>query len=250
MESLRNSVITWANSGGGLSAGISLFLTFNRNVLYARNIEVKGEERGTATLVAEFARRLGISDKEIWDMIKGKRYINPAPAPEPPLKKDVKRIRLREEFPFLGATECPEILAVLVNKMLTAYDTYRSNREMLFEVNYSDVGECYRVGRSVLDPYILNRDIWAELNYYKIHGKLLGSMPEFAAINLKKKFEGMPIMKLAGELRSNIPRRMTYLNRQLENETADKELIRTKMADLEMEKVMIRKELSGRGDMP
>jgi hypothetical protein len=262
MESLKDRVITWAHSGGDLAAGVSLFLSFNGNVLYAKNIEAKGKERGVLTLVSEFARKIKMTERELMGLIKNSEITNSTnlsglyegvtvavPITPPAPKEDLKRVRLRDEFPFMGRADCPEILSVLVNKMLTAYDTYRKNREKLFDVDFNNLDECYTAGRAVLDPYIQNRDIWAELNYYKIHGKLLGGMHEFAEINLLKKFDEMTTVKLSIELRSNVPRRMTYCRNQMEKKNADKGVIRLRMADLEQEKEMIRKVLITRGEV-
>jgi hypothetical protein len=266
MESLRDRVITWAHSGGDLAAGVSLFLSFNGNVLYAKNIEAKGKERGVLTLVSELSRKIKMTERELMGIITNSIITNStnlgelhvevtgdSPVTLPGVASEnlamTKRVRLRDEFPFLGRADCPEILSVLVNKMLTAHDTYRKNREKLFDIDFNNLDECYTSGRAVLDPYIQNRDIWAELNYYKIHGKLLGGMPEFAEINLLKKFDEMTTVKLSIELRSNVPRRMTYCRNQLDKKNADKGVIRLRMADLEQEKEMIRKVLITRGEI-
>jgi hypothetical protein len=277
MRSLKERVITWAESGGDLVSGISLFLSYNSNILYARNIEVKGIDRGTKTLLSEFSRKIKMNERELREMVDRSRreaYTNvlmleydstvlhelddathgePArqieinELPERDHKKKV--FKLRDEFPFLGSADCPDILAVLVNKMLTSHDAYRRNREKLFEVDFNDSSACYDTARSVLDPYIQNREIWEELNYYKIHGKLLGNTAEFTAMNLRKKLEELSTVKLATELRSNIPRRMSYMKKQFGNENSDKLAIRQKMDDIELEKQMIREILMGRGEL-
>jgi len=41
---IKERVEQWAQSGGDFNAGLSLFLTFNRNSFYVRNIEAKGVE--------------------------------------------------------------------------------------------------------------------------------------------------------------------------------------------------------------
>jgi len=268
---IKESVIQWAKLGGDFSAGISLFLTWNRNVFYARNIELKGPVRGLQTLLSEFSSKTRMPLREIMLLISSAPTPQVSPQNEvapPPVYIDPLQVeklaaqaeykkerirhttRLREEFPFLSKKDCPDELILLVNKMLTAYDDYRLKREELFETDFSDANKCYLAAREVLDPYILNREIWEELNYYKIHGKILGKMPQFAARKMKEKYHGMRTVELVRISGNNIPRKMSYYKSQLRDEkTKNKEDIRAKMIQAEGELVMIREILLSRGEL-
>lgn len=266
---INDRVVAWAKGGGDFASGISLLLTFNRNVFYIRNIESKGIERGTATLVAEFSIKTKIPASDISRMIEEGRKCNYKPVKgeetgdytttrlheenqvkEQQKEREKRFIRLREEFPFLGRKDCPEELAILVNRMITAYGDYMTGHEVLYEVDTKDLKACYTAARETIDPYILNRQIWEELNYYKIHGKVLGKLPEFKARNLREKYGAMNTVSLVRISNNNIPRKMSYYKKQLGlKETKNKDEIRTKMAEAEEELAVIQKILRARGEM-
>ena len=257
---IKERVEQWARSGGDFSAGLSLFLTFNRNSFYVRNIEAKGVEKGLATLVCEFANKIKISSKELFALIEGSQLGNDlviTPADSPHLKvreKEIvqqkKTIKLREEFPFLGRKDCPEEFAILVNKMLTTYDDYRSDRDKLYDLDKNNLDACYQGARGVLDAYILNREIWEELNYFKIHSTILGKLPEFKGREIKEKFLSMSTVSLGKITGNNIPRKMSYYKKQLNDKTTkNKDEIRAKMADAEDELSVIKKILIERGEI-
>ena len=257
---IKDKVEKWARSGGDFSAGLSLFLTFNRNSFYARNIEAKGVEKGLATLVCEFANKIKVSSKEIFSLIEAVQVgqdlvITSTDSPlqrasEKEILQQKKTLKLREEFPFLGKKDCPEEYAVLVNKMLTAYDDYRRDREKLYDLDKNDLNECYQGARGVLDAHILNREIWEELNYYKIHGTILGKSPEFKDRGLRDKYGSMSTVSLGKITGNNIPRKMSYYKKQLNDKaTKNKDEIRAKMAEAEDELSLIKKILIQRGEI-
>jgi hypothetical protein len=261
METIKDKVLAWAQRGGDLREGISLFLTFNRNAYYALNIERKGVERGLATLVSEFANKTKIPAKEIWNVITGARetkssisepvvIIQPRPVVIDVRRREqeIGRLKLREEFPFLARKDCPDELAVLVNKMLTAYDDYTLNRKNLFEVDTNDQEKCYVTAREVVDAYILNRECWNELDYYKIHGKILGKMPQFKLHKLREKYNAMGAMELSNIMNNNIRRRVSYYKKQLANDKAkNKEEMRDHLLEAETETKLIKDILRERG---
>jgi len=257
---IKERVEQWARSGGDFSAGLSLFLTFNRNSFYVRNIEAKGVEKGLATLVCEFANKIKVSSKEIFTLIEASQLdnnlvITPDDLPQQKAREheiiqQKKTIKLREEFPFLGRKDCPEEFAILVNKMLTAYDEYRNGRDKLYDLDKNNLEECYLGARGVLDAYILNREIWEELNYYKIHGTILGKLPEFKGREIREKYGSLSTVSLGKITGNNIPRKMSYYKKQLNDKaTKNKDEIRAKMADAEDELSVIKKILIERGEI-
>src|SRR5665648_733570 len=262
---IKDRVVEWAQAGGNFSAGLSLFLTFNKNVFYIRNIEAKGVEKGLVTLVTEFSNKTKVPVNELLAMIKaGQQDENivitmndegqshrTAPTTAPTTEEGIRKTtKLRKEFPFLGRKDCPEEFAILVNKMLTAYDDYRSDRDKLYDLDKNNLDECYQGARSVLDSHILNREIWEELNHYKIHGTILGKRPEFKARIIREEFEAMTTIALSRISGNNIPRKMSYYKKQLSDvATKNKDDIRVKMTAAEDALSIIRKILIQRGEI-
>lgn len=269
---IKERVEQWARSGADFNAGLSLFLSFNRNVYYVRNIEAKGVKRGLTTLIAEFSNKTKVPVAEIMGMIDaGRAGINDVITKPSVLHNDGlllrqptdrndnsasiemtsrKTLKLREEFPFLGKKDCPEEFAILVNRMLTAYDDYRIEKEKLYDIDKNNLELCYQGARNVLDPYILNREIWEELNYYKVHGTVLGKVPEFKARSLRESYEAMTTVVLGNIIGNNIRRRMSYYKKQLNDKASkNKDDIRAKMAATEDEILVIKKILTGRGEI-
>ena len=267
---IKEKVLVWARSGGDFKAGLSLFLTFNRNTYYIRNIEAKGVEKGLATLLVEFSNKTKVPVVDLMAHIDGCEKIKEAViTTDTDIEGQTYRIattitepnhsdggvsrktmKLREEFPFLGRRDCPEEFAVLVNRMLTAYDDYRFEKEKLFDVDKNNLELCYLQARSVLDSHIVNREIWEELNYYKIHGTILGNVPEFKIRSLTEEFEAMSSVALGKIIGNNIPRKMSYYKKQLaDKSTKNKDEIRVKIAERESEIVLIRKILTQRGEL-
>jgi hypothetical protein len=264
--------MAWAQSGGDFSAGLSLFLSYYRNIFYVRNIEIKGVARGMATLVSEFSNKTKMGAKEIWALVetgragmqtgcfaplamtKGEIVITKETTALNGLllrrQTDRNDKKLREEFPFLGRKDCPDELAVTVNKMLTAYDDYRTNRELLFDVDLNDSEACYRAARLVVDAHIQNQECWKELNYYKIHGKVLGQMPQFKKKVLRKKLSGMSTVVLVKTAHNNIPRKLSYYKSQMNKGGNQKlDVLRQRVTEAEEELNMIEEILRERGEL-
>ena len=118
-----------------------------------------------------------------------------------------KTIRLREEFPFLKTPECPNELKILVADMLTAYETYKTDHEKLFDAaTQEDIQE---LSKSVVENYIENKLIWKELNHFKKHGKVLGEHPVFSWMKRLEQIRSMnnsELIKLREQLKNKIHR--------------------------------------------
>ena len=280
-KDIKERVIEWAESGGDFKAGLSLFLTFNRNAFYVRNIEAKGFTRGMETLISEFANKTKITAKEILGMIGSARNDSEVRNDSEGLLRSAcndnegatgdcratlemtgdgakgrkgdeekRQTKLREEFPFLGRKDCPDEMAIVVNKMLTAHDDYRGKRGRLYDVDVNNRELCYETAREILDAYIINRQCWDELNYYKIHGKVLGKLPEFRMRLIRDKYNAMNTVTLVNTLHVNIPRRMTYNRKEFnKNSHKDKDEIRVRMAMCEDETRVIKEILKERKEL-
>lgn len=277
---IKDRVIEWAKLGGDFRAGLSLFLSYNRNIYYAANIEAKGAERGRNTLISEFSNKTKLPVNEIRGIItnctnfnelhegeKGRRGEEakgrngdeeaiPSASLRDREQEQNARInqkrttKLREEFPFLGRRDCPDELAILVNKMLSAYDDYRNFRKNLYSVDVNDLTQCYEVSRSIVDAHIYNREIWEELNYYKLHKKILGKLPEFKLKGMTDEYTAMGTVNLVKIVSNNIPRKMSYYKKLLaDDQTKNMDDIRQKMKDAAVESDIIKGILKERGEM-
>ncbi len=92
------------------------------------------------------------------------------------IPQDVRAtIRMRDQFPFLSEKDCPDVLKVLVNDLITAYHTYREAHGKLFDTMTQD--ERAAIAATVKDNYIANKQAWDELDHYKSNGNLLGAHP-------------------------------------------------------------------------
>jgi len=105
---------------------------------------------------------------------------------QPPEKK-----RLREDFDFLGDDDCPEVLKVLVSDMITTHGRYVKGHGRLFDVAHKSAQVCFKAAEVVVENYIENRRIWAELNHYKNTRTLLGEHPIFERIKQEEALKNM-----------------------------------------------------------
>ncbi len=116
-----------------------------------------------------------------------------------------KTIKLREQFPFLREKDCPDILKLLVNEMITAYEKYKAGRSQLF--NSLTAEEEALLSRDIVDNFIENKEAFAELEHYKNNGQILGAHPIFEAQKIKEELDALNAEELslkASALRKNI----------------------------------------------
>jgi len=129
------------------------------------------------------------------------------------------RFKLREEFPFLNAQDCPDAFKVLVADMLTAYDAYVKAHEDLF--NVTDDEGSYAAADKLVTNYLENHEIWAELAYYKKHGKILGEHFYFESEKRRKELVEMSIPALI-ELRRKTEHNIWRNKKKIEKEPGHK----------------------------
>lgn len=101
--------------------------------------------------------------------------------------EDVQRyITFRERYPFLDSPDCPDSLKILVHDMLTSHNTYRQSHAELCKLDDGDISGAAPLCEDIVESYIINKDIWEELNYYRDNGTLLGKV---AAIRKEREEE-------------------------------------------------------------
>ncbi|WP_026755037.1 hypothetical protein [Sediminibacter sp. Hel_I_10] len=166
-------------------------------------------------------------------------FVNPfLDAPE-----DVKQnVKLRDEFPFLSADDCPDELKVLVADKMTAYGKFKDSREeikKLLEAGASE-DEIFELAKVSVENFELNLDIYDELNYYKNEGEILGKHPIFEMTMLQKKVDELPGIKLSQRqktLRANISRDNGKLEKMDDGDAKTKFADKLNLAKKELELV-------------
>lgn len=147
-------------------------------------------------------------------------------------------MKLREEFPFLKQKDCPGELKELVADMLTSYDNYTTDHAKLFE-NISEE-EVEELSKTVVENYLENRQIWAELNHYKEHGKVLGEHPLFDWIKRREDIKVMKegdLAKLRDSLRNNLPRTKKLIKDEPDHKDTEKREKRVEQFEKELDLV-------------
>lgn len=103
---------------------------------------------------------------------------------------------VREEFPFLNADDCPDIMFVIVGKRISAFKKYQALHAKLQEVNegkHPDFTEDQKLEltKEVEATFSENRLCWDELKHYDTNKTFLGKHPVFFESNIKNEVELM-----------------------------------------------------------
>ena len=163
-------------------------------------------------LLMQLAESLGITVDEVFsnetkltELTEAQQQavekLAPAYAQVPETIKKV--IRIREKYPFLRSQDCPEEFKIMVADMFTAYDNYREAYTLLSDKNSKD--ENLQLVQAVVENYLANRAMWEELDYYLEKGEILGNLPIFELLNLRKEISALSDMDLMKKLNTTKP---------------------------------------------
>lgn len=141
-------------------------------------------------------------------------------------------VKLRDEFPFLNDTNCPEEFYILVGKKLAHYHAYRNAHQALL-VKIEDPSqdaspidlteeEITTLALSAVENFKINQAIYDELNHYKETGKVLGKHPIFAERKLKSAIDALTIEKGMKRI-SNLDNYIRRAKNQLSESKTEKE---------------------------
>lgn len=177
------------------------------------------------------------------EQLKAIETLAPAYVQVPETMKKV--IRIRETYPFLKDADCPTELKVLVHDMFSAYDTYREAYAALDNKNTPD--ENLELAMQVVENYLDNRSMWAELDYYKENNTLLGEHPMFEQLNLQKEIAALTDIELI-QNQNNAKSNITKSKKKLEKATTDEEKAEAveRLKRWENRKIMLDAELVNR----
>jgi hypothetical protein len=94
----------------------------------------------------------------------------------------------------LNHPDCPVELKALVTDKFSSYYLYRELHKQLFDC--TNIQECAGVTGSLIENYLENRAIYAELDFYRQHKTLLGKHPIFKHFVKMKELRKKPIKEL------------------------------------------------------
>jgi len=191
---MKDLVLKWLQAGANLTDGALLFSRlagsrhpFNR-VLHLRSKPVK------YALKITLCRLTGI-DYSI--PIKPVVVIEPENVQNKP--------SMREDWPFLKHENCPPELKILVSNKITAYHNYLDAHQRIFDCS---TPEEQLIGvKCLVENYIENREIIAEFEFYKRHGRILGRhriFQEIRDLRSLRKMKVIDLISLKKKLEHNI----------------------------------------------
>tara|TARA_R110002050_G_scaffold208996_3_gene345087 strand:- start:940 stop:2112 length:1173 start_codon:yes stop_codon:yes gene_type:complete len=147
-----------------------------------------------------------------------------------PLVEEIKKaddavkggLKLRERFAFLGEADCPDKLKILVADMLSAWDAFKRNHELLFHVTEGEESKempnevIFELAKETIEAFQLNHAIWDELEFYNEHKEVLGNHPIFADDQLKEKVAAMSDVDLVNR-QKNVRSYISKENKKLKS---------------------------------
>lgn len=233
MKKVYEDIFKWLAGSHDFDAGIELFKQVSRNTFYIMNLQ---RSRKQSTLEYELRKAVkGLEGtqkrKDAKRESKGQRAKikrqTPSVADDPRLPKGDKadaqnaqkqkpKFIIRNEFPFLKRDDCPQVLKILVADMLTSHEKYVKAHGKLFEVAHKSEDVCFEVADELVDNYLVNRQIWNELEHYKKTGKLLGEHPIFEEQKKKEEAENMTEQEMEKKIK-NLDRQLKYRKKRLKN---------------------------------
>jgi hypothetical protein len=230
---VKQKIITYLEGPRNLAEGIALVLAHSRNLPLIRTLQRRRQDTPYAGEVFEelrkmagltpfafahmkrYAKRppeeetkanvshvtiLGIDEKPCYPPKEEASPSSSEPAAKPVSDTLQKMINFRKRFPFLNDPKCPDVLKILVADMFTAYGKYRDAHQQLTQV--PDDKMAPELTETVLDNFLEDRAIMAELEYYRDNGQLLGKHPKVAAQGKTDEISSMSDFDLAKALKN------------------------------------------------
>ncbi|MFI1770996.1 hypothetical protein [Thalassobellus citreus] len=115
------------------------------------------------------------------------------------LPQEVKAsIKLRDQFPFLSEPNCPDVLKIVVNDLITTYETFKENQPKLHEL--LGPAESKAIADTVTGNYIANKMAYNELEHYNTNKQILGAHPLFKRLELKEEISALDTDKLTKKI--------------------------------------------------
>lgn len=219
---MNQEITDYLKTDRSFDSGVELFKKFGKSLSFKQILRRQGYSDYNHRLLHEELRKIaGISPNEFQTIMRRQlepkviateqtRDIPVTPEEKTAFIREIpeqvrKSIRLRDEFPFLAAADCPQEFKILVHDMINAYAEYVDGHPRLFAATTDE--DLQEIAAGVVENYIENHEIWDELNYYKANGKILGKHQIFATTDRMLEIRNMTTaehVKLQNSLKSNI----------------------------------------------
>lgn len=121
-------------------------------------------------------------------------------------------LTLREEFPFINDKSCPVELKALVTEKFSTFYRYKQLHSALFDC--CSLEDCKNTAAALIDAYTDNRSVYAELDYFRNTGKVLGKHPFVKHFYTVQELRVMPIKKLIA-IKSRLEFNIWRINKEL-----------------------------------
>jgi hypothetical protein len=162
---MRTEILKWLSSGCDPIVGLGLQEKYSKNKMLIRIVRI------------DPGQNLSIIIKELSKLAEIDTGTGNGTGKQEGTKPG-KSVSFRDEFPFLSSPHCPIELKALVTDKFSSYYLYKELHSKLTGCN--NTKECADLSRDIIDSYIENRCIYAELDYYKKNGVILGKHPIFS----------------------------------------------------------------------
>ena len=184
-QNQKSEIIRYLAGPRDYSEGVALYTRYGVNRMLKKRFMLD-ENPITRSILAEELRKLsGLSEAEFRNLPR-RAVLAPVDAPDgasvdsqPQKGSEIpesvrKALKLRDRFPFLKDPSCPDKLKIAVADMFAAWDQYRASFAMLSELPEGETPETLECVTRTVEGYLVNREIWEELEYYAEHGQILG----------------------------------------------------------------------------
>ena len=193
---MKDEVIRWLVSGKQMEDGVALMQRAGAPS-FALKLVSTHPERYRETIRTWLINKFAVTPQELSPGDHTGQQVS--------ARDERPKQQLREEFPFLGHPDCPVELEALATRKIMRYHEYISLHQKLRDC--TSLPDLALLCGKIINAYIENRTIYAELDYYKQHHALLGKHPIFRFFQRRKKILGMSIknlMKRKVQLENNI----------------------------------------------
>ena len=230
----REEILQWLNGPRSYDQGIDIYQRYGFNLMLKQMFRRSGRTDLTEMTLLEELRKLANLTEAQLKAIKPTAALSVAVSQQPstrhsrPTATDATKqaIRFRERFPFLNEPSCPDVLKVAVADMFTAYGRYKEAHAQLQTIDDaapdaapdvavpsvavsqqpssqpSTPSPAAQLSQEVVENYLLDRELWAELEYYRDHGTLLGKAKVVREYIERSDIASMDDMTLLKQLQS------------------------------------------------
>lgn len=154
-------------------------------------------------------------------------------------------LKIRDQYPFLNDTNCPEEYHILVGQKITAWKEFAKNHNALVDgIDENESEEkLYELAKTAIAEFQLNDDIRKELDFYQVQGKVLGNHPKLSNLKIKEEIYELSeagLVEMKTKAQKNASKAKKEIDNQGTNENREKRLadwtLREKLSSERLEK--------------